>query len=282
MLQIALPNKGALSEETVDLVSEAGYRSRRHGRELNVNDPQNRVEFVFLRPRDIPVYVSGGIIDLGITGRDLTLDSEAAVTELLPLGFGKSQFRYAAPADQDLHPDQFANLRIATSYPNLVMKDLRKRGVKASIIRLDGAVEIAVKLGVADVIADVVQTGRTLVQAGLKLVGDPILVSEAVVLARTPKAAESPTVKTFLQRLQGIVVARDYAVVEYDVPAGTLDDACRITPGFESPTISPLNEPTWKAVKAMVKRKDINRIMDELAAIGAKGIMITDIRTCRL
>lgn len=283
MLKIALPNKGSLSDGAAQLVGEAGYRCRRSGRELTVRDPDNGVEFIFLRPCDIPVYVSGGVIEIGISGRDLALDSRVDFAEILALGFGRSTFRYAVPNQSTLTPEKFGGLRIATSYPHLVQADLARRGVKASIVRLDGAVEISVRLGVADAIADVVQTGQTLVEAGLKVVGDPVLKSEAIVLARDPEiAGKNAEVAAFLRRLQGIVVARDYVMVEYDVPARVLAAACRITPGIESPTVSPLNEPDWKAVKSMTLRKDVNRIMDDLAAIGAKGIIITDIRTCRM
>ncbi len=283
MLKIAIPNKGSLSDEAVRLVAEAGYRCRRTDRELTVDDPENDVEFVFLRPRDIPVYVAGGIIELGITGRDLVVDSQCEVREVLALGFGRAAFRYAVPAQSDLTPDKFTGLRIATSYPNLVRRDLAGRGCQATTVRLDGAVEISVKLGVADAIADVVQTGRTLEQAGLKIVGEPILKSEAIIIAApTVEVSSKSEINSFLERLQGIVVARDYVMIEYDVPVSCLNAACQITPGIESPTIAPLNEPDWNAVKAMAHRKEINRIMDELARIGAKGIIVTDIRTCRL
>lgn len=283
MLKIALPNKGALSDGAVDLVSEAGYRCRRGGRELTVLDPDNAVEFIFLRPCDIPVYVSGGVVEVGVSGRDLALDSRVEFAEILPLGFGKSTFRYAVPRDSDRQPEGFDGLRIATSYVNLVRDDLARRGVRATTIRLDGAVEISVRLGVADAIADVVQTGRTLEEAGLKVVGEPILHSEAIVLARRDTiATDNPEVAVFLRRLQGIVVARDYVMVEYDIPAAALAAACVVTPGIESPTVSPLNEPDWKAVKAMTERRQVNRIMDELENLGAKGIIVTDIRTCRI
>ena len=282
MLAIAVPNKGSLSDEAVNLIREAGYSCRRDEKDLMVSDVENGVEFFFLRPRDIAVYVSSGVLDIGITGRDLAIDSGTAVAELLPLGFGRSTFRYAVPQDSKLQPDGFGGLRIATSYPTLVARDLKRRGLKATIIRLDGAVEISVRLGVADVVADVVQSGRTLTQAGLKIVGEPILESEALVVARDAKAAKIPAVRSFLDRLSGIIVARNYIMVEYDVPRAKLPAACRITPGIESPTVAPLNDPKWAAVKAMAKRKDVNRILDKLAAIGAKGIIITDIRTCRI
>ncbi len=282
MLEVAIPNKGSLSEEAVNLIKAAGYNCRRDEKDLMARDPENETEFFFLRPRDIATYVSTGVLQTGITGRDLAIDSGMPFVELLPLGFGKSTFRYAVPKESKLTPGKFGGLRIATSYPALVERDLKARGLKASIVKLDGAVEISVRLGVADVIADVVQSGRTLDQAGLKIVGEPILESEAVVIARDAKTAKAAAVKLFLQRLSGIVTARDYVVVEYDIPRAKLKKACAVTPGIESPTISPLSENGWVAVKSMAKRRQVNRIMDQLEALGAKGIIITDIRTCRL
>jgi ATP phosphoribosyltransferase len=282
MVLIAIPNKGSLSEKAMELVQQAGYNCHRRAKELMVSDPENGVDFVFLRPRDIATYVARGVIDVGITGQDLALESQADVAELLPLGFGRSKFRYAAPKGSGLTPEKLGDKRIATSYPELVRRDMAKRGLDPEIVQLDGAVEISVKLGVADVIADVVQTGGTLIQAGLEIIGDPILQSEAVVIAKCTGKATQEEVKRFLERLQGIVLARDYIMVEYDVPEAALPQACNITPGIESPTISPLNEDGWVAVKSMAGRKDVNRIMDALAELGAKGIIITDIRTCRI
>ncbi len=282
MLKIAIPNKGSLSEEAVQLIREAGYNCRRYSRELIVLDSRNQVEFVFLRPRDIAIYVSRGILDMGVTGRDLAQDSGADVMELLPLGFGKSEFWYAVPADADLLPDRFAGLRIATSYPRLVEQDLKQRGLTAEIVRLDGAVEISIRLGVADAIADVVQTGRTLKAAGLQVVGQPLLQSEAILVARSREIEQIEAVQPFLDRVRGIVVAREYVMVEYDIAETMLEMACVITPGIESPTVSPLSKKGWVAVKSMSKRQDVNQMMDSLGKIGAKGIIVTDIRTCRI
>lgn len=283
MLHIALPNKGALAEDALDLVKAAGYHCRRYGRELVVRDAENGVEFLFLRPRDIAIYVSNGVLDLGITGQDLAIDSQANVAELLPLGFGNSAFYYAVPHNSTLTPNTFTEAhRIATSFPTLVAQDLARRNRHAQIIRLDGAVEISIQLGVADAIADVVQSGRTLDEAGLKKTGPAILTSQAVLIARDARQGEHPQVVKFLERLRGIVVARAYVMVEYDIPATALDAACTVTPGIESPTVAPLSRPNWMAVKAMARRRDVNRILDDLAALGAKGIIITDIRTCRI
>lgn len=282
MLQIALPNKGALAEGAVELVREAGYRCRRAGRELTVRDTENGVTFLFLRPRDIAVYVSNGVLDLGITGRDMLIDSRTNLEELLPLGFGKARFFYAMPGPGPHTLDALAGLRIATSYTNLVAQDLARRGVEAQIVPLDGAVEISIQLGVADVIADVVQTGRTLEQAGLQTVGAPILKTEAILVARSRAAAAHNSIRLFIERLRGIIVAREYVMVEYDCPEPHLEAACAITPGIESPTLAPLSKKGWVAVKAMALRRDTNRILDALEDLGAKGIIITDIRTCRI
>lgn len=282
MLRIAIPNKGALSERAMSLLQEAGYSCRRNDSALQIRDSEHAVDFFFLRPRDIAVYVGGGVLDLGITGRDLALDSQAQVEELMPLGFGASSFYYAARNDSALTPDTLGGVRIATSYPNIVLADLARRGLQAQVIRLDGAVEISVQLGVADVIADVVQTGRTLVQQGLQTIGDPIMRSEAVLIGRGADMTERREVQVLMDRIQGILVAGRYVVVEYDVPRDLLEQACAITPGFESPTIAPLNKEGWVAVKAMVVRKEMNRVIDGLKSVGAKGIIVTDIRTCRL
>ena len=283
MLQIALPNKGALSDGAVELADAAGYHCRRRGRELSVRDPDHGVEFIFLRPRDIATYVSKGIIDLGVTGLDLTHDSGADVEHVMDLGFGAARFCYAVPKSSDMTPDDFtAETRIATSYDNLVRQDLAQRGVDAQVVALDGAVEVSIQLGVADAIADVVQTGRTIDEAGLQTTGDPILRSEAILVAQNGETMEKDPAQRFAERVRGIIVGREYRVVEYDLPEARLAEAREITPGIESPTVSPLSKDGWVAVKAMARRDNINSIMDDLTAIGARGIIVTSIETCRI
>jgi ATP phosphoribosyltransferase len=280
-LRVAVPNKGSLAEPAALMLREAGYRQRQDGRELVLQDPDNGVEFFYLRPRDIAVYVGAGTLDVGITGRDLLRDAGAPASELLPLGFADASFRFAARPGTVQTVADLAGLRVATSYPGLVSTYLAENGVQAEVIRLDGAVETAVRLGVADVIADVVSTGTTLRQAGLELVGEPILVSEAV-LVRGSATSSTPTLEVFLRRLQGVLVARRYVMMDYDIPAGQVDAACRLTPGIESPTVSPLHREGWYAVRAMVPRDGAQRVMDELWEIGARGILVTDIHACRL
>ena len=280
MIRFALPNKGALSEGALRLLQEAGYRCSRRNRELSVSDPEHGIEFVFLRPGDIAVYVGRGVLDLGITGRDFAHEALLPADELLALGFGGSRFCYAVPQGSGLGPAAFGGLRIATSYPNLVRRDLERRGVEAEVVVLEGAVEISVQLGVAEAVADVVESGRTLVAAGLEVVGEPLLASEAVVIGAP--GGDSEAVRVCIERLRGIVLAREYAMVEYDVEEKRLPEVCALTPGIEAPTVSPLNREGWVAVKAMVKRKGLNEVIDELATLGARGIIATDIRTCRI
>ena len=280
MLRIAVPNKGSLSEAAGEMLHEAGYR-RRSDRELLVIDPAAGVELFYLRPRDIAVYVGSGRLDIGITGRDLLLDSRADAEEILPLGFGRSTFRFAGRPGTGSTLEDLKGRRIATSFPGLVQAHLDKAGVPADVVKLDGAVEISIQLGVADVIADVVETGSTLRQAGLELIGSPILESEAVVIKRRD-AEPAAGSEQFLRRLQGVLVARKYVLMDYDIQAERLREAVDLTPGLESPTVSPLHSEGWVAVRAMVPREQTQRIMDDLWEIGARAILVTDIRACRL
>ena len=281
MLRIAVPNKGSLADSSISILKEAGYRQRSDSRDLVLIDPQNNVEFYYLRPRDIAIYVGTGELEAGITGRDLLIDSGATSEEILSLDFGRSTFRFAAPVGKNLKLTDISGKRVATAYPGLVEDFLSKHALTASVVRLDGAVESSVRLGVADLIADVVSTGNTLKQAGLEVFGDAILNSEAILIKRAGSALNSE-LEILIRRLQGVVTARQYVLLDYDIPLVSVDEACAITPGLESPTISPLQKKDWVAVRAMVLRKDTNRLMDELWALGARGILVTDIHACRL
>lgn len=280
MLRIAVPNKGSLSEPAIQLLTEAGYKQRRDPRELVLVDHRNSVEFFFLRPRDVAVYVGSGTVQAGITGRDLLLDSGASATEQLELGFGGSTFRYAAPPGQITSIEGLQGKRVATSYPTLVHHHLHSFGVEAEVVRLDGAVESSVRLGVADAVADVVSTGSTLRAAGLEIFGDPLLKSEAI-LIRANSVPEEAT-QVLVARLRGVLMARQYVLVDYDVPSDKLEAAVAITPGFEAPTVTPLHDSTWQAVRAMVPRSEINHVMDALYAAGARAILTTELLAVRV
>jgi ATP phosphoribosyltransferase len=281
VLKIAVPNKGSLADASIEILKEAGYRQRVDSRDLVLSDQDNGVEFYYLRPRDIALYVGTGELEAGITGRDLLIDSGANAKEILSLDFGGSTFRFAGPAGKSWKLEDLMGKRIATAYPGLVDDYLKKIGIEASVVRLDGAVESSVRLGVADIIADVVSTGNTLRQAGLAIFGDAILQSEAILISRESRNLATE-LEILLRRLQGVVTARQYVLLDYDIPKISVNQACAITPGLESPTISPLQKEDWVAVRAMVLRKDTNRLMDELWAIGARGILVTDIHACRL
>lgn len=276
-LKVALPNKGSLAESASAILREAGYRQRSDSRDLTFIDPDNRVEFYYLRPRDIATYVGSGELSVGITGRDLLLDSGAEAQEIMSLDFGRSTFRFAATSPEVT----LSGKRVATAYPNLVRNYLQQNGIKSQIVPLDGAVESAIRLGVADVIADVVSTGGTLRQAGLEVFGEPILQSEAILIERQGSVRDA-RMETLIRRIGSVVIARQYVLVDYDVERGNLDKACVLTPGLESPTISPLQKENWVAVRAMVKRSEVHTVMDELWSVGARGILVTDIHSCRL
>ena len=281
MIRVAVPNKGTLSESASTILAEAGYATRRDSRQLVVLDPENDAEFFFLRPRDIAVYVGSGTLDVGITGRDLLLDSRANAEEVLQLGFGGSTFRWAAAPSVARSVEDVRGRRVATSYDTLVRDHLAERGIEAEVVRLDGAVESSVQLGVADVIADVVSTGATLRGAGLEVFGEPILTSEAV-LVRRRGAPDTDAVDVLVRRLQGVLVARQYVMMDYDVRVELVEQACAVTPGLESPTVSPLHDKGWVAVRSMVPRSRTNQVMDELYGMGARAILVTTIHACRI
>ncbi len=281
MLKIAVPNKGSLADPAAQILREAGYRQRQDRRDLVMTDRANAVEFFYLRPRDIAVYVGEGTLDIGLTGRDLVLDSRAPVMERLTLGFGDSRFYFAGPVGGISSVEELEGRRVATSYAGLLEDFLKERSVNAHVVRLDGAVESAVRLGVADVVADVVETGDTLQQSGLETFGEPILSSEAVLVTREG-AADPSGFGVFVRRIKGVLVARSYVMMDYDIRAEQVEPACALTPGIESPTVAPLRREGWVAVRSMVPQDDAQRVMDELYDLGARGILVTNIHACRL
>ncbi|KIU04316.1 MULTISPECIES: ATP phosphoribosyltransferase [unclassified Frigoribacterium] len=279
MLRVAVPNKGSLSETASAMLAEAGYTGRRDPKTLHVEDPRNGVEFFYLRPRDIATYVGSGALDVGITGRDLLLDSHSPAHEVAPLDFGGSTFRFAGPPGRFADLRQLQGTRVATSYAGLVGSFLESHGVTATLVPLDGAVESAVQLGVADAVADVVSTGATLRAAGLEIFGPVILESTAVLISSD---ADVDGLAVLHRRLQGVLVARQYVLMDYDVPVAKLDAATAVAGGMESPTVSPLHDRDWAAVRVMVPRSDTNQVMDALYDLGARAILVSPIHAARL
>lgn len=281
MLRVAVPNKGMLSQAAITMLTEAGYLQRRDSRELVLVDKENEVEFFYLRPRDIAVYVGEGTLDVGITGRDLLQDSATKAEEVLGLDFARSTFRLAGPAGVFKDPQELAGKRIATSYKKLLEDYLAVAGIDASVVRLDGAIESSIRLGVADAIADVVETGNTMRAAGLEPFGAPIMHSEALLIKR--KGVEDQAgLERLRRRLEGVLIARQYVLIDYNIEQDKLALATELTPGLESPTISPLSREGWVAVRSMVPRKAVNRVMDRLYEVGGRGILVTAIQAARL
>ena len=281
-LRVAVPNKGALSQAASTMLQEAGYRQRTDSKVLVQFDEENQIEFYYLRPRDIAIYVGEGTLDLGITGRDMLIDSGAAAKELMALGFGKSRFRFAAPKGTNFELADLNGARIATSYPGLLQTYLDKYQIEARLITLDGAVESSIRLGVADAIADVVETGTTLRRAGLEVFGEPILQSEGILVGRPDTDLEQVDLKHLMQRLSGVLVARNYVLMDYDIPEELVEKASQLTPGLESPTISPLAKNGWVAVRSLVPVDSTQSLLDQLWDLGARGILITQLAACRL
>jgi len=280
MLRVAVPNKGSLSEIASEMLHEAGYVGRRDPRALNVRDERNGVEFFYLRPRDIATYVGSGALDVGITGRDLLLDSKSPAVEIASLDFGGSTFRFAGSPGRFTELSDLNGVRVATSYAGLVGAFLERHGVTAELVSLDGAVESAIQLGVADAVADVVSTGSTLRAQGLEIFGPVILDSTAVLISSGAESVEG--IETLQRRLHGVLVARQFVLIDYDVPVRLLEAATKVTPGIESPTVSPLHDPDWVAVRSMVRRADTNHVMDELYAVGARAILVSTIHAARI
>lgn len=282
LLKVAVPNKGALAEASREMLTAAGYRQRTDSKELTLIDPDHGVEFYYLRPRDIAVYVGRGDLDVGITGRDMLLDSKATAREVMGLGFGGSRFRFAGPAGQSLTLEGLAGKRIATSYAGLLSTYLDEQGIEADIVPLDGAVESAIRLGVADVVADVVDTGTTLRKAGLEMFGEPICLSEAVLIERADGGAHDELVAGLKTRLRSVMVAQNYFMMDYNVESQNLETTVALAPGVEGPTVSALAKDGWLAVRALVPRKGAHRLMDQMYDAGARGILLTELAACRL
>ncbi|WP_129659030.1 ATP phosphoribosyltransferase [Rothia uropygialis] len=281
MLRIAVPNKGALSQAAQTMLSEAGYLQRRDTRELAIVDEVNQVEFFYLRPRDIAVYVGHGTLDVGITGRDLLLDAEADADEALGLDFARSTFHFAGPVGQFSSIEQLQGKRVATSYSSLLRNYLAEKKIDASVVRLDGAIESSIRLGVADAIADVVETGNTMRAAGLEIFGEPIMRSEALLIKRRG-LEDAAGLEVLSRRMRGVLVARQYVLMDYDVSEENLAAATAITPGLEAPTVSPLQRQGWYAVRSMVPQRSTNQLMDSLYEVGARAILVSPIAAARL
>ena len=281
LLRVGIPSKGRLSEVASQLLNDAGLSFRRSERTLFARCKDMPVEITFLRTDDIPVLTAEGAIDLGITGADLVAESGCDVVSRLDLGVGFCRLALCVPDDSGIDdPTQLADKRIATSFPRVTRQWLAARGVDAHFVDLSGSVEIMISLGVADAIVDLVETGSTLAANHLRILDE--IGRYETVLIQNHALRHATLADRIVRRLEGIVIARAWSLLEYNVPRRHLAQAEAITPGFNSPTVMALEDAEWCAVRAMVKRGDVHAIMERLEAIGASAIIETRIANCRL
>ncbi len=280
-LRIGIPSKGRLSELAGELLHQAGLQFRRQERTLFARVSQLPVDVIFLRTDDIPVLCQEGAIDLGLTGSDLMAESGAAVAIRMPLGVGRCRLSLCVPESSDIRSvSQLDGKRVATSFPNLTEKFLASHGAKPHLVRLSGSVEIMIGLGVADAIVDLVETGSTLAANQLRILTD--IGEYETVLIQNPKNRDPAMADRVVRRLEGVVIARDYSLLDYNISRNKLAEAERITPGFNSPTVNSTEDPNWCSVRVMVRRKEIIAVMEKLETIGASAILETAITNCRL
>jgi len=280
-LRIGIPSKGRLAEVAEGLLKEAGLSFRRSERTLFARCKEIPVDITFLRTDDIPVLCAEGAIDMGMVGADLVAETGAEVIKRLALGIGNCRLAVCVPESspvktaKDLH-----DARIATSFPNVTREYLKSHGAAAHVVTLSGSVEIMIALGVADAIVDLVETGSTLAANQLRILDE--IGNYETVLIQNQQKRHAELADRVVRRLEGVVIARAYSLLEYNVPRTKLPEAEKITPGFNSPTVSALEDPSWCAVKVMVRRGQVIEIMERLEALGASAILETQIANCRL
>ena len=279
--RIGMPSKGRLSEIAGELLKEAGLSFRRSERSLFARCRDIPIDVTFLRTEDIPVLCAEGAIDMGITGSDLVAESGAEVVERLDLGVGQCRLAICVPEDSDIRePRQIDGCRVATSFPHNTQTYLKQHGATAHLVTLSGSVEVMIALGVADAIVDLVETGSTLAANNLRILDE--IGRYQTVLIQSRDCKQTDLADRVVRRLEGVVIARSYSLLEYNVPRAKLAEAEKITPGFNSPTVSSLEDPDWCAIRVMVKRSQVIEIMERLEALGASAILEMQITNCRL
>lgn len=279
--RIGIPSKGRLSELATDLLLQAGLNFRRQDRSLFARVSGIPAEITFLRTDDIPTLCGEGAIDLGISGSDLVEEADAQVVIRMKLGVGRCRLAICVPVTSDVqNPSQLKGKRVATSFPNTTQRYLKQHDAPVHLVKLNGSVEVMISIGVADAIVDLVETGSTLAANQLRILTE--IGQYETVLIQSPNCRDVATADRIVRRLEGVVIARDYSLLEYNIPREKLAAAEAITPGFTSPTVTSLENLSWCAVRVMVKRSDIIPIMEKLESLGALAILETSINNCRL
>jgi ATP phosphoribosyltransferase len=280
-LRIGVPSKGRLSELASGLLQQAGLSFRRQDRSLFARVREIPVDITFLKTDDVPVLCAEGAIDMGITGNDLVAEQGVEVQTRLKLGVGKCRLAICVPEDSPIHSVRdLDGCRIASTFPATTDRYLQQHRTKVHLVRLSGSVEIMIALGVADAIVDLVETGSTLAANRLRILEE--IGQYETVLIQNNECAQTDLADRVVRRLEGVVIARSYSLLEYNIPRAQLAEAEKITPGFNSPTVNSLEDQDWCAVRVMVKHKDIIDVMERLEALGASAILETKIGNCRL
>ncbi len=280
-LRIGVPSKGRLSELAAEIMQQAGLNFRRQDRSLFARVAELPVDITFLRTEDIPVLCAEGAIDMGLTGSDLLAEARVDVTRRLDLGVGKCRLAVCVPDDAGFTKvEQLDGCRVATSFPRVTEEYFKRHNANVHLVSLSGSVEVMIALGVADAIVDLVETGSTLAANRLAILDE--IGRYETVLIQNAQRRHAEQADRIVRRLEGVVIARSYSLLEYNVPRERLGDAEKITPGFRSPTVNPLEDPAWCAVRAMVRRKEVIDVMEKLEALGASAILETQITNCRL
>jgi ATP phosphoribosyltransferase len=279
--RIGIPSKGRLADLAAELLKQAGMSFRRQDRSLFARVGGMPIDVTFLRTEDIPVLCAEGAIDLGITGSDLIEEAGVDVVSRLALGMGQCRLAICVPDNSDYQdPSGLDGCRVATSFPRTTQRYLQKHQAQVHLVPLSGSVEVMIALGVADAIVDLVETGSTLAANRLRVLAD--IGQYETVLIQNSQQRQPDVADRVVRRLEGVVIARAYSLLEYNIPRAKLAEAEKITPGYNSPTVNSLEDPDWCAVQVMVKRKEVIEVMEKLDELGASAILETQINNCRL
>lgn len=278
MLRIAVQSKGRLYEDTMNLLKETGIKIGSNKRTLLVQSSNFPLEVLFLRDDDIPQTVADGVADVGIVGENEFVERNENADIVKRLGFSKCRISLAIPKAVDYHGvDWFNGKKIATSYPNILSSYLKKNNVKTDIHVIQGSVEIAPGIGLADGIFDIVSSGSTLISNNLKEV-EVVMQSEALLIGNKNLTDEKKAIlDDLLFRVESVLIAEDKKYVRMNAPKANLEEIVKVLPGLKSPTIIPLADQDWCSVHAVLDEKHFWEIVGQLKALGAEGILVTPI-----
>ena len=277
-LKIAIQKSGRLNEDSMKILKDVGISIDNGKDQLKASAKNFPLEVFYLRNGDIPQYLKDGVVDVAIIGENVLVEKGQDITIAEKLGFSSCKVSVAIPKGKSYNSiKDLEGKRIATSYPNTVNKFLKDNNVNANLHIINGSVEIAPNIGLADAIVDIVSSGSTLFKNNLKEV-EVILKSEAVLAVSPQISSENQAILNKLQfRLQSVKKARNSRYVLLNAPNNKVDDIINILPGMKSPTVLPLAEEGWSSLHSVINKNDFWEIIDELKANGAEGILVCPI-----